>query len=70
MGLEAAVSYGLALAVPAWLVGEYVVHSWKASDGSEVDRKSEELPDRPALRVPSKPARTAASSLADWRRPA
>ena len=32
MGLEAAVSYVLALAVPAWLVGEHVVHTWKASE--------------------------------------
>ena len=31
MELEAAVSYLLALAVPAWLVGEYVVHTWKTS---------------------------------------
>jgi hypothetical protein len=70
MGLEAAVSYVLALTVPAWLVGEYVVHTWKASDRSEVDRKSEELPARPASRVLSEPARTAAAGLADSRRPA
>jgi hypothetical protein len=70
MGLEAAVSYVLALAVPAWLVGEYVVHNWKACDRSEVDRKSEELPARPASRVMSNTARTAAGRLAGSRRPA
>ena len=32
MELEAAIGYLLALAVPAWLVGEYVVHTWKTSD--------------------------------------
>ncbi len=31
MELEVAVGYLLALAVPAWLVGEYVVHNWKPS---------------------------------------
>jgi hypothetical protein len=30
MYLEAAVSYLLALAVPLWLVGEYVLHTWKS----------------------------------------
>ena len=44
MGLEAAVSYVLALAVPAWLVGEHAVHTWKASERFKVDRKSAELP--------------------------
>jgi hypothetical protein len=39
MELEAAISYLLALAVPAWLVGEYVVHTWKTSERSAVDRR-------------------------------
>ena len=30
MDLEAAASYLVAVAVPLWLVGEYVVHAWKA----------------------------------------
>ena len=30
MDLEAAASYLVALAVPLWLAGEYVVHVWKA----------------------------------------
>ena len=30
MDLEAAASYLVALAVPLWLAGEYVVHAWKA----------------------------------------
>ena len=70
MELETAVSYLLALAVPAWLVGEYVVHTWKASDQPEVDRKTEEMPARPSPRVPAKEARTAAGALAGSRRPA
>jgi hypothetical protein len=69
MELEAAVSYLLALAVPAWLVGEYVVHTWKTSDRSAVERKSEELPAGPAAR-PAKPARAGGGRLADSRRPA
>ena len=49
MELKTAVSYLLALAVPAWLVGEYVVHTWKASDQPKVDRKSsEEMPALPS----------------------
>jgi hypothetical protein len=69
MGLEAAISYLLALAVPGWLVGEYVVHTWKTSDTSAADAKSE-LPARPASRVPAKPARTESGRLVDSRRPA
>ena len=69
MELEAAVSYLLALAVPAWLAGEYMVHTWKTSDGSAVERKSEELPAGPAAR-PAKPARAGGGRLADSRRPA
>lgn len=68
MDLETAVSYLLALAVPAWLVGEYVVHTWKASDQPKVDRRSEEMPVLPASRAPSKQARTAAGALAGSRR--
>src|SRR5262245_8137605 len=30
MDLEAAASYLVALGVPLWLAGEYVVHAWKA----------------------------------------
>lgn len=70
MELEAAISYLLALAVPAWLVGEYVVHTWKTSERSAVDRKAKELPARPASRVHSKPARSGGGRLADSRRPA
>jgi hypothetical protein len=69
MELEAAVSYLLALAVPAWLVGEYVVHTWKTSDRSAVEKKSEGLSARPASR-PAKPARSGGGRLADSRRPA
>jgi hypothetical protein len=69
MELEAAISYLLALAVPAWLVGEYVVHTWKTSERSAVDRTSEELPARPASR-PANPARAGGGRLADSRRPA
>jgi len=36
MNLETASSYLLALAVPLWLVGEYVVHTWRASRRSEI----------------------------------
>ena len=35
MDLEAAASYLVALAVPLWLAGEYVVHAWKAPRSSE-----------------------------------
>ena len=70
MELEVAVSYLLALAVPAWLVGEYVVHTWKTSRRSAVDGRPGELPARPASRAPAKPARTGAGRLADSRRPA
>ena len=70
MELEAAISYLLALAVPAWLVGEYVVHTWKTSEKSAVDKKAEEVPARPASRVPAKPARAGGGRLADSRRPA
>ena len=70
MELEAAITYLLALAVPAWLVGEYVVHTWKASRTSAADRKPDELPARLASRAPSKPARTGAGRLADSRRSA
>jgi hypothetical protein len=69
MELEVAVSYLLALAVPAWLVGEYVVHTWKISRRSAVDGRPEELPARPS-RAPAKPARTGAGRLAESRRPA
>jgi len=37
MDLETASSYLLALAVPLWLVGEYVVHAWRTSRPSEVE---------------------------------
>jgi hypothetical protein len=70
MELEVTISYLLALAVPAWLVGEYVVHTWKTSDGSAVGRKPEELPAGPASRAPANPVRTGGSQLADSRRPA
>jgi hypothetical protein len=69
MELEAAISYLLALAVPAWLVGEYAVHTWKTSDTSAADTKAE-LPARPTSRVPAKPARTESARLVDSRRPA
>ena len=36
MDLETASSYLLALAVPLWLVGEYVVHTWRTSRPSEI----------------------------------
>jgi hypothetical protein len=36
MNLEAASSYLLALGVPLWLVGEYVVHTWRASRPSAI----------------------------------
>lgn len=65
MEVEVAVSYLLALAVPAWLVGEYVVHTWKTSRRSAVDGRPGELPARPASRAPAKPARTAAGRLTD-----
>ena len=65
MELEVAVSYLLALAVPAWLVGEYVVHTWKTSRRSAVDGRPEELPARPASRAPAKAARAGAGRLAD-----
>jgi hypothetical protein len=67
MEVEVAVSYLLALAVPTWLVGEYVVHTWKTSRRSAVDGRSEELPAQPASRAPAKPARTGAGRLADSR---
>ena len=70
MELEVAVSYLLALAVPAWLVGEYAVHTWKTSRRSAVDGRPEELPARPASRAPARPARTGTGRLADSRRPA
>ena len=69
MELETAISYLLALAVPAWLVGEYVVHTWKTSDTPAADTKSES-PARPVSRVPAKPARTESARLVDSRRPA
>ena len=69
MELETAISYLLALAVPAWLVGEYVVHTWKPSHTSAANTKTE-LPARPTSRVPAKPARTGSGRLADSRRPA
>ena len=65
MELEVAVSYLLALAVPAWLVGEYVVHTWKTSRKSAVDGMPGLLPARPASRASAKPARTGAGRLAD-----
>ena len=65
MELEVAVSYLLALAVPAWLVGEYVVNTWKTSRRSAVDGRPGELPARPASRAPAKPAPTGAGRLAD-----
>ena len=37
MDLEAASSYLLALAVPLWLVGEHVVHTWRRSRPSKVE---------------------------------
>jgi hypothetical protein len=69
MELEAALSYLLALAVPAWLVGEYVVHTWKTSDTSAADTKTG-LPARPTSSVPAKPARTGSGRWTDSRRPA
>jgi hypothetical protein len=63
MALETAVSYLLALAVPAWLVGEHVVHIWKASDQPKADRQTEEIPAQPSSRVPAKPAQTTAGAL-------
>jgi hypothetical protein len=65
MELEVAVSYLLALAVPAWLIGEYVVHTWKTSRRSAVDGRPEELPARPASKAAAKPALTGAGRLAD-----
>jgi hypothetical protein len=40
MDLEAAASYLIALAVPLWLVGEYVVHAWRAPRSLEDEGKA------------------------------
>ena len=40
MDLEAAASYLVALAVPLWLVGEYVVHTWRRPHSLEDGRKA------------------------------
>ena len=69
MELEAVVSYLLALAVPLWLIGEYVVHTWRRGNPPQVDGKS--LPTRQASRAPSTASRTAAAGrLAGSRKPA
>jgi hypothetical protein len=39
MDLEAAASYLVALAVPLWLIGEYVVHTWRTPRSSENEGK-------------------------------
>ena len=46
MDLEAAASYLVALAVPLWLAGEYVVHAWKAPRSLE-DKGKARVEDRP-----------------------
>jgi len=45
MDLEAAASYLVALAVPLWLAGEYVVHVWKAPRSLE-DKGKTHIEDR------------------------
>jgi len=45
MDLEAAASYLVALAVPLWLAGEYVVHAWKAPRSLE-DKGKTRVEDR------------------------
>ena len=70
MELEVAVSYLLALAVPAWLVGEYVVHTWKTSRRSAVDGRPESCRPGPHRELPPNPRGLGAGRLADSRRPA
>ena len=67
MELEAAISYLLALAVPLWLVGEYVVHAWKPSNSPQPDGQS--LPARPSASTAASRA-VAASRLTGSRKPA
>lgn len=66
MDLEAAVSYLLALAVPLWLVGEYVAHSWKSAPMRRPRRSGERLRARRASRA----SHAATRRLSDYRGPA
>jgi len=66
MDLEALVSYLLALAVPLWLVGEYVAHSWKSVALRRGARAGEQVRDR----RPSNGSHAPARRLVDPRGPA
>lgn len=70
MGLEAAVSYLLALAVPLWLVGEYMVHTWSSSHPPQIDLTPDRVPARPTRKVRVKASRAPAGRLTGSRRPA
>ena len=62
MELETVVGYLLALAVPLWLVAEFMVHSWKSSKLPRARRASIRLHAGPASKPSGAPARRLASS--------
>jgi hypothetical protein len=62
MELETVVGYVLALAVPLWLVAEFMVHSWKSPNHPPVHRASIRLHAGPASKPSGAPARRLASS--------
>ena len=66
MDLEALVGYLVALAVPLWLVGEYVVCSWK----SESTRRVIRIGERARARRSYKASHVVAGTLSDSRGPA
>jgi hypothetical protein len=66
MGLKTAVSYLMALAVPLWLIVEFMVRSWKSPKHPRVHPASDRLDAGPA----SKPSGAPARRLASFRRPA
>jgi hypothetical protein len=62
MELKTAVSYLVALAVPLWLVVEFMVRSRKSSRHPRVHRASDRLHPGPASKPSGAPARRLASS--------
>jgi hypothetical protein len=66
MELRTMVGYLVALAVPLWLVGELMVHSWKRSNQRQSHLASHRLHAGPARR----PSRAPAGRLAGSRKPA